>query len=188
MFVVLEGIDGCGKSTQAKLLGDWLKKEGHEVFMTAEPSKNRIGRFLRDVLSGAEKLDPKTVALLFTADRYEHLANEIQPALDEHKIVVCERYYHSTIAYQSAQGVSRKWLLELNSFVVEPDVTVLLDVKPSVGVSRTKTKEIFENEEFLDRVRDNYLKMDDGFVKLNGERPAEEVFREIQDRITKAWL
>jgi dTMP kinase len=134
MFIVLEGIDGCGKSTQARLLYEWLMEQGKDVLLTAEPTCNRIGTFIREILSGSEKVDPKTLALLFTADRCEHLKNEIVPALSEGRIVVSERYYHSTIAYQSAQGVNREWLFDINHFVLEPTLTIFLDVKPEIAV------------------------------------------------------
>ena len=88
MFVVIEGIDGCGKSTQARLLFEWLKETDHDALLTAEPTKNKLGIFIRKILAGTEKVDPKTLALLFTADRYEHLETEIKPALSDGKIVI----------------------------------------------------------------------------------------------------
>jgi len=183
VFIVLEGIDGCGKSTQAKLLGAWLSQQGKEVLLTAEPTRTRVGKLIREILSGGEQVDPKTLALLFTADRAQHLATEVEPAIAEGKVVVCERYVHSTVAYQEAQGVSRRWLIELNRFAPEADVTFLLDVEPGLGASRTSTGEIFENGEFLEKVRDNYLKFDRGIAKLDGSRSVGEVFCEMKDRL-----
>ncbi|MFH1404018.1 MAG: dTMP kinase [Candidatus Altiarchaeota archaeon] len=177
-FIVLEGIDGCGKSTHARLLAEWLVKEGRDVVLTAEPTDGKIGVFIREVLSGRETVDPKTLSMLFTADRYEHLLNRIEPALAEGKIVVSERYYYSTIAYQSAQGVDWNWLFEINKFARKPDLTILLDVKPDEGASRTDTNEIFEKSEFLAEVRDNYLKFQDVSM-VETRRPTGEV----QDRI-----
>jgi dTMP kinase len=184
MFIVFEGIDGCGKSTHARLLTEWLKKRRHEVLLTAEPTEGRIGRFIREVLSGREVVDPKTLALLFTADRYEHLQNVVEPALRGGKLVVSERYYHSTIAYQNAQGVDWNWLFDLNRHARKPDLTILLDVKPKKGVSRTRTNEIFEEVEFLQRVRDNYLKFPD-VVKVDTSRPVQEVQSDVQDIVAK---
>ncbi len=140
MFIVLEGIDGCGKSTQAKLLYDWLLSTGKKAELTAEPTKNKIGILIREILSGSEKVDPTALALLFTADRYEHLGNFIEPNLREGKIVICERYYHSTIAYQSAQGVNKDWLLQINSFARKPDFTIFIDVKPEIAIINIKKK------------------------------------------------
>lgn len=140
MFVVLEGIDGCGKSTQAKLLYDWMIKGGKRAELTAEPTRDGIGNLIREILSGNEKVDPKTLALLFTADRYEHLKNKIELAISDGKVVISERYYHSTIAYQSAQGVDRKWLTELNSFARKPDLVIFLDIKPGIAIRRIREK------------------------------------------------
>lgn len=180
----MEGLDGCGKTTQAKLLSDWFKKEkGREVFLTAEPTQGEIGKFIRKILSGSHEVDPKTLALLFTADRYEHLKNEVLPALKEGKVVISERYYYSTIAYQLAQGVEKNFLLEINKFARKPDVTIFLDIEPKVGVSRTKTQEIFERVDFLEKVRENYLKFQDNFVKIDGSQSKEKVFSEIKKNV-----
>ncbi|MBD3262114.1 MAG: dTMP kinase, partial [Candidatus Altiarchaeales archaeon] len=153
MFIVLEGVDGCGKSTHAKLLGQWLEDEGVCVFLTAEPTKGFLGDALRSFLSGYQSLDPLSLSLLFCADRMQHLSEEIKPALSEGKTVVCERYVHSTIAYQAAQGVDWDWLWQLNRFALEPELVLYLDVDPEVGVERTTTGEVFEKKEFLSKVR-----------------------------------
>jgi len=184
IFIVLEGIDGCGKSEQAKLLYGWLLSEGKEVLLTAEPTRNRIGKFIREILSGKEDVDPKTLALLFTADRAEHLRSEIEPALDEGKIVISERYYHSTISYQVAQGVDKGWLLELNSFARKPEITILIDSDPTIATKRTTTGEIFENEEFLGNVRQNYLELDD-ITRIDGDRPSEYVFTDVKKAVSE---
>ncbi|MBM3308691.1 MAG: dTMP kinase [Candidatus Altiarchaeales archaeon] len=183
MFIVFEGIDGCGKSTQAKLLADWLQAQGKRVLLTAEPTKGRIGLFLREILAGKTIVDPRTLALLFTADRYEHLAREIEPALKRNTIVVSERYYHSTICYQAAQGVSWNWLVDLNKFARKPDYTFLLDVPPKQSVRRKTAVEIFEEEKFLEKVRDNYLKLNRNVIKVDGSKRPEKVFEEIKGRV-----
>ncbi len=155
-FIVLEGVDGCGKTTHAKLLAQWLTANGHSVLHTKEPSRGPIGLLLRDYLKKETTL-PLIDALLFTADRAEHLEKEIKPALEQGKIVICERYFYSTIAYQVAQGLDKKWLKELNAFAMRPDLTLLLDLDPEISVKRTSTKEKFETLEFLKKVRQNYL-------------------------------
>jgi len=183
IFIVLEGIDGCGKSEQARLLNDWLLAEGHDVLMTAEPTRNRIGKFIREILSGKEEVDPKTLSLLFTADRVEHL-NEINFALDRGKIVISERYYYSTVAYQAAQNVNENWLLELNSFAREPDLTLLIDAEPEISANRTSTEEIFENAEFLQKVRTNYLGFND-MRKIDGNRSIEDIFNDVKKAVSE---
>lgn len=151
MFIVLEGIDGCGKSTQAKLLGDWLKSEGYSVLLTAEPTHKGIGSFVREILASGEEIDPMALALLFTADRCEHLRNEIEPALAVGKVVISERYYYSTVAYQAAQGVSWDWLLTINSYALnhKPDLVFLLDVGPDFALPKIQEKD----RRFLERIQ-----------------------------------
>jgi dTMP kinase len=109
----------------------------------------------------------------------EHLAREVEPALSAGKIVVSERYYHSTIAYQSAQGVDRNWLLELNRFARKPDLAFFIDVDHALGASRTKTGEIFENERFLSKVRKNYLMFED-MVRVDGSAGVDKVFEGVK--------
>jgi dTMP kinase len=155
MFIVLEGIDGCGKSTHAKLLATWLEMQGKKVYLTSEPTHGRIGQLIREILSGSLEVDPKTLALLFTADRAEH-QEEIKSALDEGKVVVCERYYYSTVAYQNAQGVDWDWLLDLNKFAIQPDVVILLDIPLEEAERRYTGGEVFEKTSFLSKVRSNY--------------------------------
>ncbi len=184
MFIVLEGIDGCGKTTHAKLLHDFLRDKKRDVLLTAEPTQNEIGVFIRKILSGLHRVDPKTLALLFTADRYEHLTNEIEPALKNNKIVITERYYHSTIAYQQAQGVSRKWLINLNRYARKPDVTLFIDVDPVVSASRTETDEIFETPDFLMKVRDNYLAFNDITV-VDGNGSMEDTLKDIKSEVLR---
>lgn len=147
MFIVLEGIDGCGKSTQARLLYDWLINTGREVKLTAEPTRENIGNFVREILSSGEEMDPMSLALLFTADRNEHIKNLVEPNLSKGKIVISERYYHSTVAYQSAQGVDRNWIIELNSFARKPDLVIFIDVKPERAVEKIKEKNTRMREE-----------------------------------------
>ncbi|MFC2162914.1 dTMP kinase [Candidatus Altiarchaeota archaeon] len=182
MFIVFEGIDGCGKSTHARLAAQWLEQEGLRSFLTSEPTSQWTGKFIRQILSGKEEVDPMTLALLFTADRYEHLAKEVDPAIEEGKIVVCERYTYSTIAYQHAQGLSWNWLHELNKYARKPDLTILLDVPPQEGEKRTETGEIFEKAEFLGTVRDNYLKFDD-LVRIDSSRAQDAVAEDVRKAI-----
>lgn len=158
MFIVIEGADGTGKSTHAKLLGDYLKGKGLEVVNTAEPTHSFIGQAIRMILSGKIEVSPTTLALLFTADRAEHVEKTIKPALDEGKVVISERYFYSTIAYQSIQGVNPQWISQINSFAPEPDLVVLLEVEPKDALSRMKRdKEVFEVLDFQKQVQQRLL-------------------------------
>ncbi|MFH1834625.1 MAG: dTMP kinase [Methanobacteriota archaeon] len=184
VFIVLEGIDGCGKTTQAMKLAEWLRSQGKKVFLTSEPTCGKTGVFIRQILSGEEKVDPKTLALLFTADRAEHLKREVEPALADGKIVISERYYHSTIAYQAAQSVERGWLVQINSFARKPDVTFLLDLEPRMGAERSDQAEIFENAEFLKKVRAEYLKLSGEMVVVNAAKSPQEVLELMKSRLS----
>jgi dTMP kinase len=150
MFIVLEGIDGCGKSTQAHMLSDWLTSVGRSVLLTAEPTRNVIGSCVREVLASGEEVDPRALALMFTADRYEHLKKEVEPALAAGRIVVSERYYYSTVAYQAAQGVDLQWLKDVNAYALQnkPDLAFLLDVSPSFALPKIQEKD----KKFLDHL------------------------------------
>ncbi|MFH1424988.1 MAG: dTMP kinase [archaeon] len=182
-LIVFEGIDGCGKSTHAELLTEFLKEHGKEVLHTAEPSHGQIGKLLREYLR--QDAPPLVDTMLFIADRAEHVEQEIKPALEQGKTVICERYTYSTIAYQAAQGLDMEWLKSLNSFAPKPDIVILLDVPPEVGAGRTTTEEKFENTEFLTKVRGNYLKLaeESGFKIIDASREVDLVQDEIRNLV-----
>lgn len=160
VFLVIDGIDGSGKTTHSKTLSYSLKKKGFEVEYTMEPSNGTVGRFIRSEVVSKKKLTPEVEALLFAADRFEHLKNEIIPWLDERKVVVCDRYVYASIVYQGVQNVDIKWIESLNHFAIEPDLAIYLDVDPKIGLERIKReKSIFENLEFQKRIRKNYLNL-----------------------------
>ncbi len=186
-LIIIEGIDGSGKTTHAKLLSQWLTANGHNVLHTKEPSRGPIGLLLREYLK--KETEPLIDALLFTADRAEHVEKEISPALAEGKIVVCERYYFSTIAYQMAQGLDKKWLSDLNSFAPKPDLIILLDLSPEVSVKRTSTNEKFEKLEFLKKVNNNYktLAKEFGFVTIDASKGKSEVREEIRSIVQQLF-
>lgn len=168
MFIAIEGIDGSGKGTHAKLLNKWLKDKGYDTFLTSEPTNGVVGRVLRRALKDGV-LDSKTEALLFAADRSEHV-KEIIPKLEGGKVVVSERYIYSSIAYQGASGVSIDWIKEVNRFAPMPDCTIFLDISPEIGLKRIGSKgslrssvrgqEYFEKRDFLTKVRDIYIDLD----------------------------
>ena len=163
VFIVLEGIDGSGKTTLARSLKDRLEAKGFRTQLTAEPTSGTIGSLLR-----SEKInDPKAETLLFIADRSCH-TSEIIDLLDKGISVISDRYYASTLAYQSAalEGPSFEYPLleEMNKAVIrEPDITILLDLDPEVSAGRVSSRgeqiSKFERLEFQRRVRDNYLKI-----------------------------
>jgi len=158
IFIAIEGIDGSGKSAHAGFITDYLRRRGYKVFYTEEPSRGRIGRLLREYLKDEATLSLAD-AFLFAADRAEHLQHEISPALEEGKVVVCERYKYSSFAYQSAQGQDIQMLKNIHFFAPDPDLTILLDLDPKAGVDRCSKGEKFEKLDFLTTVRDTYLEL-----------------------------
>lgn len=140
-FITLEGGDGAGKTTQAELLEEWLRARGLEVVRTREPGGTSLGRQLRELLlHGNEPIDPRAEALLYAADRAQHVAQVVRPALERGAIVVQDRYIDSSLAYQGAGRVLEvddvRRLSSWASGGLQPDLTVLLDVSPELAVER----------------------------------------------------
>ena len=159
-FIVLDGGDGAGTSTHGQLLAGFLEHKGFKVHLTQEPSRSEIGKILRKFLKDKE-IPPTTDALLFAADRDLHYHNEIKKKLDEGYIVISDRYIESSIIYQSVQSdnISVEWIKQLNKFVGQPDLTIILDVDSEIAIARKNEQELekFENILFLEKVRNLYL-------------------------------
>jgi dTMP kinase len=188
-FIVFEGIDGGGKSTQIKLLEDYFKQRGFEVELHIEPTRAPIGALLWNYMKSEDRsFDPKTEALLFAADRIEHGKN-IQKALDENKVVICDRYTHSSLAYQGAAGVDLNWMQSLNKHALKPSCIILLDIDPVKGLERVseRKKTVFEEYKYLIKVRSEYLRYADRgelFV-IDAEQAIREVHEEILVQVEK---
>jgi len=144
LFVVFEGVEGAGKSTQMKLLYEWLRGQGREVVVTREPGGTQIAERVRHILldPANKAMDPKTEALLYAASRAQHVAETIRPALERNAVVLCDRYIDSSLAYQGhARGLGEADVLNLSVWATDellPDVVVLLHLDPQVGLSRTQ--------------------------------------------------
>ena len=126
-FIVFEGIDGSGKSTHIKLLSEELRGRGLHVLETSEPSRDKIGTFIRGYAErNGDRFTLETETLLFAANRYEHVKQAISPALKRGLIVISDRYFYSSIAYQGATGIDLDWIREMNRFASRPDLGILL--------------------------------------------------------------
>jgi dTMP kinase len=189
-FIVFEGVDGCGKSTQIQLLAKQLRNLGHEVLITREPGGTKTAEQIRSVLKQpAEPLDLTTELLLFSAARCHHVNNVIKPALEKGQIVLCDRYYLSSLVYQQLESkVSKQTLqaLELLSFDnLFPDLTFVFDLSLEVCLERIRlrneTPDHFENTERLKRVISAYKnakypnKPSASIAHINAAQPVEEV-------------
>jgi len=182
VFFCIEGLDGCGKTTQAKLLVRRLKRD-YDVIYTAEPSKGRIGRFIKNYCLHGDKRGSSVVeALLFAADRFEHVENVVLPALQRGKIVVSDRYVYSSLAYQGTAGLDLKWIEKINEHAIRPDLAIFIDVKPETVVQRLKPKKsVMENLETQRKVREVYVRfVEKGeLVRIDGNESKREVAENI---------
>ncbi len=181
-LIVLEGIDGAGTTTQARLLCERLRARHVPAHLSAEPSAGPIGALLRQVLSGRLVMGGaagagapwSTLALLFAADRLDHLDTELLPNLRDGVSVICDRYYHSSVVYQSAAGGgpgSIAWLREVNRHARKPDLVLVLDVPPALAAERRRRRpgasEIFDDDELQAALGELYLGLQQHFP---GER------------------
>ena len=184
VLVNLEGIDGCGKSTQSKLLLKKLEGEGEKVIILKEPTKRPHGQKLWDVLHGKRKASNEEILELFVLDRKQHVEEKIQPALDEGTMVLMDRYYYSSMAYQVAGGIDVKEIREKHAFAPKPDVVLIFDLPVSVALKRVKghsDADEFEKEEHLEKVREAYLDLEnDPLVRIvDATGTPEEIFGNV---------
>lgn len=178
IFIVIEGLDGSGKTTQATLLAKRLS-QSYNIMLTAEPSRGKIGAFIRDsYLYEDKRLPTEAEALLFAADRVEHMQNEIKPALDEGKLVICDRYVYSSLAYQGSAGLSLDWIKTINARALQADFAIFIDVAPERVLERLRRKKsVMETLETQQKVREVYLKfVEKGeLVRVDGDKPKDVV-------------
>jgi dTMP kinase len=183
-FVCIEGLDKCGKTTQSILLVEALCKKGFDAIYTTEPSDREIGRFIRKyVLQRKDRVPTVIEALLFAADRSDHVENEIKPMLKKGRIVVSDRYVYSSLAYQGAAGLSLDWIKEINNQVLKPDLAIYLDVPVEILMQRYKSAQsVMEKIETQKKVEEIYLKLvqEKELIRINGKRSMKEAAKDIQ--------
>ncbi|WP_319759795.1 dTMP kinase [Maridesulfovibrio sp.] len=205
MFITFEGIEGTGKTTQIKMLTAFLEESGHEVQVTLEPGGSRIGTELRKILLNMDSTDitGECELFLYLADRAQHVGQVIKPAIDAGKIIISDRFADSTIVYQGyGRGLDPKLLRELNDVAVSgnwPDLTILLDIDPEIGLKRAMTRNLQENKmqeegrfeaeslEFHSLVREGYLTWaalnNDRIVVIDADQTPDEIFAEIKKTV-----
>lgn len=189
-LIVMEGIDGAGKTTQAKLLAAALEKAGGRAVFTAEPTHGPAGRRIRDA---TVRLDPLPEAALFTQDRREHVAQVIMPALRSGVYVVCDRYVHSSVAYQGARGVDVDALVRENlSFAPAPDLVILLTIPVDLALSRISTRtssgpDYFESRVGLCAVDTLYRSLEDPMLhRLSGDGATDRIHKAVMSALRRA--
>ncbi|MHB1404113.1 MAG: dTMP kinase [Desulfitobacteriaceae bacterium] len=199
-FIVLEGVDGSGLSTQAGRLHAWLEQEtGSKVLLTKEPSEGPVGVLIRQALSGrVQGLGADTLALLFAADRVDHLTHSIIPALEKGHHVICDRYLLSSLAYQG-RSLPLEWLKQINAEAIVPDLTIFISVDPVVTLKRIAEKrfkvDLFERENILREVLNNYdilvqelCEEGQNVLQLNGNRTLEIVSNEVLSKVQEYFM
>ena len=193
-FIVFEGIDRSGKTTQAKILAEKLKKYGRDVLFTFEPGDSPLGRKIREILLNSDEfIPPLAETFLFEADRNIHIEKVIKPALEQGIWVISDRYTYSTIAYQSGgKGVPLEIVEKLNNIATEklnPDLVFLIDISPDEAMRRKGIPDRMEKEgeEFLEKVRNTYLQLarnNKNFVVIDGTLTVEKISEIIWKRIS----
>ncbi len=199
MFIVIEGLDGAGTTTQTRLLAQALTDSGRAVITTREPSDGPLGTMLRQALGGrlrlpsGEAIAPETIALWFAADRTDHLAAVVNPALERGTIVISDRYVQSSIAYQSVD-CDAQWVLAINAMARPADLTIFIDVPVDECerriVARGQPRDSFETRAFLDRVHRGYqtacVLADHNLKRVDGFRPPARVAEEVWTIVSTA--
>ena len=191
-FIVFEGLDGAGKSIQIAMLRDWLRKRRINAIVTKEPTANITGNILKLTLR-MEKLAPQTDALLFAADRAEHIDKVIKENLKKGKVIIQERYVYANLAYQTAQGVSERFVKNINDFAIKPDLTFLLDIPAEMALQRNwnvlyYTPGKFEKSvQFNEKVRKKYLELAKkyGLHVIDATKPQDEIFDEVVKKVSQ---
>lgn len=185
MFIAFEGIDGSGKTTQAKLLYAYLKRKGKCLF-TDEPTTGLTGVYIHGLLRSKKHIDPLALQLLFTADRAEHVNEFIIPKLKAGNTVITDRYMFSTIAYGSAGGVDTETLIKANSQFLVPDATFVIYTNAKTAVERLRKRgsmiDYFEKVGFLSRANDTFRRIRrryPHYFLIDGNRPIEKISEEI---------
>ena len=194
MFVSFEGLDGCGKTTQARLLAEALTGEGVDVVLTREPGGTPLGEQVRELVLHGDHVAPWAEVALYAASRAQHVVQVIRPALQRGATVVCDRYLDTSVAYQGAgRGLGVDFVLDLNLRVVEgllPDATVLVEIDPETALARVGEKrDRIERADaafwplVVEAYRDLAARFPERYVVVDGRLPVEELAEEIRDRV-----
>lgn len=194
-FVVFEGIDGSGTTTQADRVSEYLNSRGIPTHLTSEPTNSLIGGLIRSSLKKHWSISPEGLQLLFAADRAHHLETEILPILEKGKVVITDRYYFSSIAYGSVGVSDKEWLFDINKLFIKPDLVIYIRISTEKAMQRIEKgrhgeMELFEQKEKLASVIAQYERLVqefDYFVVVDGEHPrgkvTENILNALKDKL-----
>jgi dTMP kinase len=196
VFITFEGIDGVGKSTQLDLLENYLVAKGHEVIRTLEPGGTELGQEIRHLLLHRKgDVAPRSEALLYAADRAHHVTTKIRPALEAGKVVLSDRYFDSSVAYQgAARELNVDEVRDISIWAVGgliPDLTILLDLPADVAMARRSKTGVepdrleAERVEFFERARDEYLRRatEPRFLVVDASASVDEIHQKVLERV-----
>jgi dTMP kinase len=190
LLIVFEGIDGSGKTSLSKLLLSYLKKKEVDVIWFREPADSQWGKKIRELAEQKESIPVAEELDYFIKDRQWNVTNNILPALEQNKIVVLDRYYFSTACYQGARGLDMAEIIKRNTaFAPQPDCTFIIDVDVDTALerirrSRSSAVKLFEKRDFLQKVRENYLKLHgDNIYIIDGKPGLRSVFEKIKEKV-----
>lgn len=199
-FIVFEGLDGAGTTTQIQLLAQWLTLVKIKVETTKEPTNGPFGAVIRQVLDKRLIVDSETLALAFATDRSDHVNNSthgVRTLLSRGRWVLCDRYLFSSLAYQSAAGLEADWILEINRAAITPDLTIFVDTDEDVCMERINRRsthdELFHNHQVLQKTRALYSTVIDDerltgkLIVVDGNNRPEQVASDIQTKVSR-WL
>lgn len=200
LFITFEGADGCGKTTQMKLLAEYLQKQGHDVVLTREPGGKGLGEKVREILLNYDgEVSDRCESFLFLADRAQNIDIIVNPAVEAGKIVLCDRHTDSTVAYQGyGRGLDLDRINVLNNIAVngrKPDLTFVFDIDTETSMKRVgKEKDRMESAglEFHNRVREGYLKIaqqePERIKVIDASKSIEEIHKEVLNKIAKKFF
>ena len=186
ILIVFEGIDGSGKSVQAKLLQEKLKEKGFDVVSFQEPSDSQWGREIKKKALHPDSLSPEEELDLFVKDRRENVEKNLKPALQEKKVIILDRYYFSTVSYQGARGIDPERIRKINEkFAPKADLVFILDIDARSGLDRIKDRKnkerLFEREDYLAKVDQIFRSLKGkNFIHLNALETEEEISQKIE--------
>lgn len=191
MYIVLEGIDGVGKSTQVDLLSTWLIDNGYVVEKIVEPTDSEIGKLIRKELTNPEAtndINQQRLALLFAADRLTLKKELINVKGNSRKIIISDRSFYSSLCYQNSKTIEPSWIYKINKYAPRPDLTIILDINETTAIKRCDNEDTFENKEFLEKTRKNYLNLlekEENMIKIDASETIQEVQKTLQKEIEK---